>query len=79
MTIVFSGSIAIGIFVWLPLGYFVGNTLLQNSRAAQGLPQEDIVIDLCKDPSTAADCKNHGSCIMNGTNPVCECEIGFVG
>ena len=79
MTILSSGSIALGIFVWLPLGYFVGNTLLQNSRAAQGLPEEDIVIDLCIDPTTAADCNNHGSCIMNGTDPVCECEIGFVG
>ena len=71
------GLIAIVIFAIGYLGFLLF-VLLQNSRAAQALSQ-DIVIDLCKDPSTAADCKNHGSCIMNGTNPVCECEIGFVG
>ena len=77
MTILSSGLIAIGIFAIGIIVYLLF-VLLQISRAAQALSQ-GIVIDLCKDPSTAADCKNHGSCIMNGTDPVCECEIGFVG
>ena len=72
----FSGSIAIGIFVWLPIGYLLGKNLINNSQAAK--EQTDIIIDLCNDPSTAIDCNDHGNCTMDGEIAICQCETGFM-
>ena len=72
----FSGSIAIGIFVWLPIGYLLGKNLINNSQAAKEIT--NVIIDLCNDPSTAIDCNDHGNCTMDGENAICQCETGFI-